>query len=69
MLAAGAVTLFAADTPFRNRLLLDIVINRVTPVAERAGRPFEVIWWIERSPPVGPILDEIGSPDLISDIP
>ena len=41
----------------------------MTPIAKRSGRAFEVVRRIERRPPIGAVLHEVWTPDLVSDIP
>ena len=66
MIASGAVALFATDIPFGHGLVLNVVVDRMAAVAERTGGPLHVVRRIKRSPPVGPVLHEVGSPDLIA---
>ena len=41
----------------------------MTAVAERAGRPLEIVGRIKRRPPVGAVADEIRLPHLVRDVP
>ena len=50
--AARAMALLAADIPFRRRLGLDVVIDRMTTVAERACGALHVVVGIKSGPPV-----------------
>ncbi len=67
--AAGAMATLAAYVPLGHGFCFQVVVNRMTAVAERAGRPLEVIGRVKWHPPVRSIFDEIGSLDLVSDVP
>ena len=43
VIAAGAVTALAADVPFGDGLLTDVVVDRVAAVAQRTGGPLHVV--------------------------
>src|SRR5450432_2264326 len=60
--AAGAVALFAADVPLGYAVVLDVIVHRMTPVAERSGGTFGVIGRIESGPPIGAVFHEVGTP-------
>src|SRR5579863_5652294 len=69
MIAPRAVAALAADVPLRDRLGLDVVVHRMTAVAQRAGRPLHIVRRIKLSPPVGIILDEVAAKKLVRDVP
>src|SRR4051812_49153639 len=69
MFAARAMAALAADVPFGDGLLLDVVFHRVTAVAERAGGAHEIVGWIERRPPIRALGGEIGPPYFVGHIP
>ena len=61
VLATRAMAAFAAYVPFGDLFGLDVVVDRVAPVAGRTGRALHVVGRIKRRPPIGSGLDEIGS--------
>src|SRR5262245_25504048 len=65
VIAARAVAPLAADVPFGDGLLLDVVVDRVAAVAERTGRPLQVVGGIVRHPPVGVRLHEVRPPNAV----
>jgi len=69
MRAARAVALFAANIPLSHGLGRNIIIHRMAAVAERAGRPLEIVRRVKRSPPVSVVGDEIALPHLVRDVP
>src|SRR5689334_12066757 len=69
MRAAGSMTSLAADVPFGYTLRLDVVINGMTAVAERACRALVIVRGIEGHPPIRPLFDEIRTPDAVHDVP
>ena len=69
VIAAGAVTLFAAHVPFRNRLGLNVVVDGMTAVAEGTSGALHVVFGIIFGPPVRPRLYVVGAPDLVSHVP
>src|ERR1700732_3664937 len=69
MLTSRTVTLFASYVPFGDRLSLDVVVDRVAGVAQRAGRARGVRLWIELCPPIRSIRHVVGAPDLMVYIP
>jgi len=69
VIAAGAVAFLAANVPLRDFLGVDIVIDRVAPIAERPGWPLHVVAGVERRPPVCTVLDEVRPPELMGDVP
>ena len=69
VLAAGPVAPLAADVPLGDGLRLDVVVDRVAAVAERAGRPLHVVGRIVRHPPVGVRLHEVRPPDAVASRP
>src|SRR6516164_4441647 len=66
---AGAVTFLAADVPLGWGLGGDVEIHGVTAVAQRGGRPLEIVGRVKRSPPVRAVRYKVGPPQLMSDIP
>src|SRR5579863_8067555 len=69
MLTGWTVAFFTADVPFGHRLLLNVVVDRMTSIAQGTSRTLHIVRRVERSPPVGPVFDEIGPPDLVPYIP
>ena len=69
VLAARPVASLAAHIPFRDFLGSDVVVHRVTTVAQRSGRPLEIIGRIVLRPPVRAVLYEIGPPNLVGHVP
>src|ERR1700722_1206948 len=69
MLAARSVALFATNVPFRYPLGLDVVINRVASIAGRPRGTLHIVRRIKRFPPIGPLRDEIRTPDAMGHIP
>src|ERR1700722_9686977 len=69
MFAAGAVAAFAADIPFGNLFGVDVVVHGVAAITERAGGALHIVRRIKSGPPVGAVGDEIGTPNMIGDIP
>src|ERR1700722_7429793 len=69
MLAARSMTLFAADVPFADFFGRRVVVDGMAPVAERARRSLEVIWGIQRRPPVSIVRHEIPFPHFVRDVP
>src|SRR5580704_12124999 len=69
MRAAWPVAFLATDIPFAYLLGSNVVVDRMTAVAQRAGRPLEIVGWIKRRPPVGAVADEILLPHLVRDVP
>src|ERR1700722_15872534 len=69
VLAACAVTFFAAYIPFGNLLRLDVVVDGVASVAGWSSGPLHVVWRIERFPPVSSRLDEIRQPFFMANVP
>ena len=67
--AAGAVALFAADVPLGDLVGVDVVVDGVAAVAERAGGALHVGVGVEGRPPVGALLDVIGEPAFFCDVP
>src|SRR6202161_2972412 len=62
VLAARAVAFLAANVPLRDFLGVDVVIDRVAPIAERPGWPLHVVRRVERRPPIHAILYEVWPP-------
>jgi len=56
---ARTMTLFTAHVPLRHLLGLNVVINRMTAVASRPGRPLHIVGRIERGPPIGSVCDKV----------
>jgi hypothetical protein len=50
-----AMATFAADIPLADGLCIDVVVHRVTAIAQRPSRPLEIVRRIERCPPIGSI--------------
>src|SRR5438105_868905 len=69
VIAAWSMALFAADVPFRHRLGLDVVVNRMAAIAKRSSRPLHVVGGIEFRPPVGTVGGEVGTPHLVREVP
>src|SRR5271169_570563 len=69
MIAASAMTAFAADVPFRHGFRLDVIIYRMASVAEWAGRPLHVVGRIKRRPPIGVCRNVIVEPTMMGDVP
>jgi hypothetical protein len=67
--AARSVTPLAADVPLGDRLGRNIVIHRMTPVAEGASRPLGVVGRIVGYPPIRAIWHEIRPPNLVGNVP
>lgn len=67
MLVSGTVALFAADIPLCHGLRLNIEVDRMTAVAERACGAGEIVTCIEFHPPV--VFYDVGLPPLVSHIP
>ena len=67
--AARAVAFLAADVPFGDGLGLDVVVHRMTAVAERSGRTLHLVGRIVLSPPIGAGFDVIPPPRLGSHVP
>ena len=69
MLVTWPVAPFTAHVPLRYSFGFYVEVDGMTTVTQWAGRPLHVVWGIERRPPVGSILYEVGTPNLICDIP
>src|SRR5262245_36654130 len=69
MLTSGPVAAFTSDIPFRYWFRPDVIVDRMTAIAERSRRPFVVVCRIERYPPIRIRLHEIGAPYLVIDVP
>src|SRR3984893_2091152 len=69
MLAARTVAAFAADIPLGNLFCVDVVVDRVAAVAGGAGGALKIIRGVERGPPVRTVGYEVGTPDVIGDVP
>lgn len=67
--ATGSVAPFAADVPLRHRLSLNIVVDGMAAVAQRAGRTLHVVGGVKRGPPVGVRRNHIWAPDLMGNVP
>ena len=59
----------AAHVPFFDCFRFDVVVHGVTAVAKRARRPFHIVGRIKPHPPIRIRLDEICTPQLVTDIP
>ena len=66
---SGAVALFASHIPFCNSSCLNVVVDRMATIAERAGGALHVVIGVESGPPVGTGRDVIRTPDLVVHIP
>ena len=64
VIAARSMAFLAANVPLRDGFGLDVVVDRMAAVAERAGGTLHVVGGIEWHPPVGFLRDDIGAPDL-----
>ena len=69
MLASRSVAAFASHVPFRDGLVVDVVIHRMAAVAGRAGGPLHVVRGIEWLPPVCFRRHQVGTPHLVHHIP
>src|SRR5215469_12349678 len=70
VLAAWAVAAFAAHIPLSHLLGVNVIGNRVAPVAERARWPLHVVGRIEGSPPVASARRYlVFTPFLVYDFP
>src|SRR3954447_9812971 len=69
VLAAWAVTLFAADIPFARLLGVDVVVHRMAAIAKRARGALKIIPRIERRPPILIGFDDVLPPNLVHDVP
>ncbi len=69
MFATGAMAFFAAYVPFRGHPGLNVVVDRMAPIAERTSRPFHIVGRIEWRPPVGALSDEVRAPHLVAHVP
>ena len=58
----GAVTFLAADVSLGWGLGGDVEIHRVTAVAQRGGRPLEIVGRVKRGPPIRAVGDKVGPP-------
>jgi len=67
--ATGAVTFFAADVPLGDLAGVDVVVDGVAAVAERAGWALLVALAVERDPPVRSLLDVVWQPDFFLHVP
>ena len=70
VLAARSVASLAADVPLGDRLRLDVVVDRVTAVAERSGRPLACCR-PDRTAPTSrcSAATKYGAPDLVRHVP
>ncbi len=70
VLTPRSMATFASNIPFGYRFGFDVIVHRMTAVAEGACRALEIVRWIEGSPPVGTILHKVRTtPDLVCDVP
>src|SRR5579863_4821863 len=69
VIASGSVAALAADVPFGDGLGLDVVVDGMAAVAQRAGGALHVVGGIVGHPPVRVIRNHIGAPDLVRDVP
>src|SRR6185437_3432904 len=60
--AAGSVALFTADVPLGDLMGVDVVVDGVAAVAERAGGALHVGVGVEGGPPVGAFFGVVGKP-------
>ena len=66
---AGAMTFLAADVPLGWGLGGDVEVHGVTAVAQRSGRPLEIVRRVKRRPPIRTVGNKVGPPYPIGDIP
>src|SRR5262245_19685369 len=69
MFAARTVATLRSHVPFHDGFCFDVVVDGMTTITQRASRPFHIVRWIERYPPVGVRLYEICTPDFVIDVP
>src|SRR5712671_1706793 len=69
MCAPGTVTALAPDIPFRYLLGLNVVIHRMAAVACWPRWPLEIVWRIERFPPIPSLRHKIRTPRFVGHIP
>jgi hypothetical protein len=69
VLRTGPVAAFTAHIPLGDGFGVDVVVDRVTTIAERTSGTFGVVGWIDGSPPVCALFGEVRAPHLILDIP
>lgn len=66
MVPSRTVTLLAADIPLRDRLRLDVVVDRMAAVTERSSWARRVCLRVECGPPIRTASDVIRPPDLMA---
>jgi hypothetical protein len=64
MIASGTVAAFAANIPFSDLFGVNVVLDGMATVAQRARRTLKIVRRIESGPPVGTIRDKIGAPSF-----
>src|SRR5215471_7697004 len=69
MFAAWTMATLTAHVPFFDCFRFDVVVHGVTAVAKRARGPFHIVGRIKRYPPIRIRLNEICTPQLVTDIP
>src|SRR5947199_9432358 len=69
VIAAGSVTALASDVPFGHGVGGEVVVHGMAAVAEGAGRALHIVGGIVGHPPIGVVRDEIGTPDLVRNVP
>ena len=69
MLTTGAVAAFATHIPLSHLLRVNVISNRMAPVAERPCWPLHVVGRIEGGPPVRTGGGVVSAPDLVGNVP
>jgi len=69
VLTSRTVTALAPNVPFRHRFGLDVVVDRMTPIAQGTRRPLHLVIGVHACPPVGARLRGIRAPRLVLDVP
>src|ERR1700730_3572311 len=69
MLAARTVAAFADDIPLGNLFCVDVVVDRVAAVAGGDGGALKIIRGVERGPPARTVGYEVGTPEVVGDVP
>src|SRR6266851_6973306 len=69
VITTRTVTAFAPYVLLRRGLRVRVVVHRMAAITKRAGWALHAVCRIECSPPVGSVLDQVGQPFLVFDIP
>src|SRR5579863_6912537 len=69
MLTSRHVALFAANVPLCHLLGMNVVVDRVASIAGRTRGPLHIVRQIKWLPPIGPLGNEIRTPDAVGHIP